>query len=84
MLKSPKWTMEKWREIVPEILSDLYGMTVELGGTISGEHGIGNKRKEYVPYALSEPAIEMHRAIKRALDPNLILNPGKIFEMDEE
>jgi len=80
-LKNPKWTMEEWREIVPEILSDLYRKTVALGGTISGEHGIGNKRKEYVPYALSKPAIEMHRAIKRALDPNLILNPGKIFEM---
>jgi len=80
--KNPHWSQEKWRETIPRMLDDLYALTARLGGTISGEHGIGNKRKQYVPLVLSRPALEMHRAIKRALDPNHILNPGKIFEME--
>ncbi len=50
---------------------------MELGGTLSGEHGIGCTKREYLDLALPGPAREAMRAIKRALDPAGILNPGK-------
>ena len=78
---NPDWPVEKWNETLPAILTDLYKLTRELGGTISGEHGIGHKRKGYLPLVASEAEIEMMRAIKRSLDPNNILNPGKIVDV---
>lgn len=58
---------------------DLYTLVDELGGTLSGEHGIGLKRKKYTPIFLSEPHIELIKRVKKAFDPNNILNPGKII-----
>ena len=55
-------------------------MTAELGGTISGEHGIGHKRRDYLELVMSPAQIDLMRQIKRAFDPNNILNPGKIFK----
>jgi len=55
-------------------------ITAELGGTISGEHGIGHKRKGYMRLVMSPVQIDMMRGIKRALDPKNVLNPGKIFD----
>jgi len=78
---NPKWTLKEWHAKLPRILVDLYKLTRDLGGTISGEHGIGHKRKKYLPLVLSKPAIELMRSIKRALDPGNILNPGKIFDV---
>ncbi|MBF0499988.1 MAG: FAD-binding protein [Candidatus Riflebacteria bacterium] len=77
---NPAWTDDEWHGKLPLILTDLYRLTVSLGGTLSGEHGIGHKRKEYMPMVCSPAHMEMMRAIKRALDPGLILNPGKIFD----
>jgi hypothetical protein len=51
----------------------------ELGGTISGEHGIGHKRRDYMELVMPSAQLEVMRGIKRALDPKHILNPGKIF-----
>jgi glycolate oxidase len=53
---------------------------VALGGTITGEHGIGLAKTPFLRFDRSEAEIEAMLAIKRALDPNGILNPGKIFE----
>jgi glycolate oxidase len=78
---NPAWTMQQWQSVLPEVLRDLYKLTAELGGTISGEHGIGHKRKAYLGLVLAEPAIELMRAIKRAWDPGNVLNPGKIFDV---
>jgi glycolate oxidase len=78
---NPKWTERQWRDTLPKILTDMYKVTNELGGKISGEHGIGHKRKKYMPLVVSAEYIDTIRAIKRALDPNNILNPGKIFDM---
>jgi glycolate oxidase len=52
---------------------------VKLGGTISGEHGIGLVQKNYMDIAFPEVAMNLMRAIKTVFDPKGILNPGKIF-----
>jgi glycolate oxidase len=75
------WSDEKWHKALRRILDELYRLTAEVGGRISGEHGIGHKRKNYLPYVVSENYIDMLRTIKRAMDPNNILNPGKIFDL---
>lgn len=80
LVMNPAWTLEKWHDTVPEILTDLYKITARLGGTISGEHGIGHKRKKYMDLVVSQEYLGLVRSIKKALDPNSILNPGKIFD----
>jgi len=57
----------------------IFELAIEMGGTISGEHGIGIMKQEFLPMALEPPLIAAMKAIKAALDPNNILNPGKIF-----
>jgi glycolate oxidase len=81
IVSDPAWTNEEWKAKIPVILKELYEFTGKLGGMISGEHGIGHKRKAYMSLVLSEPTIELMRAIKRAWDPNNVLNPGKIFDV---
>jgi len=77
----PEWSDERWAEVLPGVLEELYTATAELGGRISGEHGIGHKRKKYMPMFVSAEYLDMLRAVKMALDPNGILNPGKIFDL---
>jgi glycolate oxidase len=81
IVKNPDWPIEKWNETLPKVLQDLYELTAALGGMLSGEHGIGHKRKKYMRMFVSEEYLDMCRAIKRALDPNNVLNPGKIFDL---
>jgi len=81
VIMNPAWTLQRWHETLPDVLADLYRLAAGLGGTLSGEHGIGHKRKEFMPLFVSEAHLNLLRAIKRALDPNLILNPGKIFDL---
>lgn len=58
---------------------ELLNLVLQLGGTISGEHGIGMAKTGYLPMELSRDSIELQKDIKKLFDPNLILNPGKIF-----
>ena len=60
-------------------IREIFELTKKLGGTISGEHGIGLVQKEYMDIVLSKKNIELQKGIKRLFDPNYILNPGKIF-----
>ncbi|MFW6368774.1 MAG: FAD-binding oxidoreductase, partial [Spirochaetota bacterium] len=69
---------EQWRRILPEVLRTMYRRAYELGGTISGEHGIGHKRRGYMNEVLDDVSLEMMLRVKHALDPKGILNPGKI------
>ena len=79
VVKRPETPMEEWQAKLPAILTDLYEVVAQLGGTISGEHGIGSKRARYLPLVMDPALMALHRRIKQAFDPNGILNPGKIF-----
>jgi len=68
-----------WQERLSIMQRELYRLALSLGGTITGEHGIGATRRSYLVEALGEPAVEMMRRIKDAFDPQGILNPGKVF-----
>jgi glycolate oxidase len=70
---------EAWEELLPVVTEELYRLSLSLGGAITGEHGIGATRKQYLPLALDEAQISLMRQIREAFDPNRILNPGKIF-----
>ena len=58
---------------------EIFEITVKLGGTISGEHGIGITKKEFLNIELSDRSIELQKQIKKVFDPLNILNPNKIF-----
>jgi glycolate oxidase len=64
-----------------ESLRELFHLVHDLGGTISGEHGIGLVQKGYMDIVFQETHFRLMRAIKQAFDPHGILNPGKIFDM---
>jgi glycolate oxidase len=68
-----------WEKHLDAAIREIFELTVSLGGTISGEHGIGYSQKSYLPISLSPAELNLMRAIKRTFDPNGILNPGKIF-----
>ncbi|HEX8888066.1 MAG TPA: FAD-linked oxidase C-terminal domain-containing protein, partial [Pyrinomonadaceae bacterium] len=65
-----------------EAVRETFAVAVNLGGTISGEHGIGYVKAPYLEMAISSQTVETMKQIKRALDPNGILNPGKMFMGD--
>ena len=60
-------------------LDELFQGVIALGGTITGEHGIGIAKGPWWPLAAPEPVRELHRRVKHALDPLGILNPGKFL-----
>ena len=60
-------------------VKEIFQLVLSLGGTISGEHGVGISKMPYIDIELSQPAIEVMKNIKQVLDPKGILNPGKIF-----
>ena len=68
-----------WDENLDKAIREIFALTVSLGGMISGEHGIGYSQKEYLGICIGEAEMEMMKRIKRTMDPNGVLNPGKIF-----
>lgn len=78
LVKNPESSMQEWYEIEKKALRELYQATKELGGTISGEHGIGLKRKAYMKIVSNPVELELMRKIKKAFDPNNIMNPGNL------
>ncbi len=65
--------------LVPELKKNIYTIALAHGGTITGEHGIGYTRREYLGLALGDDEIALLKRIKTAFDPRGILNPRKIF-----
>jgi glycolate oxidase len=68
-----------WREILERAFSLMYAKAAELGGLVSGEHGIGYAKKTYLASLYGQDQIALMRGIKDVFDPNRILNPQKIF-----
>lgn len=60
-------------------MSRVFALTLSLGGTLSGEHGIGLAKRDFMPQAIDAPTLAMMRAVKAAFDPDGILNPGKLL-----
>lgn len=71
---------DKWNNDLPKGIVEIFELCKELGGTISGEHGIGLVQKSYLPIVFPKHQLDLMRNIKLVFDPNYILNPGKIFD----
>ena len=69
---------EEFLRQVDDFMGKLYTKTMELGGQISGEHGIGMGKVKYLAQAVGETNMELMRGIKKVFDPKMILNPGKV------
>lgn len=81
LLRSPEQTDEEWKNATQAALKELYALAVELGGQMSGEHGTGSGRTEFLREFLGDDMISLYRGIKRVFDPNWILNPGKMIAL---
>ncbi len=57
----------------------MYTAALEFGGTITGEHGVGSLKRDWLPAELGEFGMEVHRSVKATFDPLSILNPGKVL-----
>ena len=79
LVKNPEMAMEDWKKNERECQKELYDITRAAGGKISGEHGIGIKRRDFFKDLVSPGELELMKSLKRAWDPNNIMNPGKIF-----
>ena len=67
------------KEVTERFQRDLYQAAIDLGGTVTGEHGIGSARREWLEVQRGPDALRVMRAIKAALDPQGILNPGRVI-----
>lgn len=70
---------EKWNKELPDAIKEIFTVCKKLGGTISGEHGIGWVQKNYLPIVFSQQHFDLFYGIKKIFDPNFILNPLKIL-----
>ena len=59
-------------------MDDMYAEADRIGGLVSGEHGIGHAKQEYLEKCVGEVEMNLMQNIKKVFDPNLILNPGKV------
>ena len=69
----------QWKDELPIAIREIFEEVAAMGGTISGEHGIGLVQKPYLNIVFDEKTLELMRSIKAIFDPNKIMNPGKIF-----
>ncbi|HLW30020.1 MAG TPA: FAD-linked oxidase C-terminal domain-containing protein [Brumimicrobium sp.] len=74
-------TEDQWKNELPKAIREIFIHTVELGGTISGEHGIGLVQKSYMDIPFTQVSLELMKGIKQLFDPNNIMNPGKIIKV---
>lgn len=83
ILRGPEISDEDWKAATQTALKELYALAKELKGQMSGEHGIGNGRIEYLEEFVGPRMIKLYKAVKLAFDDKLILNPGKIVEYNK-
>jgi glycolate oxidase len=77
-------TQEEWEEMLPQIQSEIYELVYNLGGRLSGEHGIGYKRAALLAKYTNPVEMKLMKAVKKALDPKNIMNPGKVVSINDE
>jgi glycolate oxidase len=70
---------ERWNDELPSAIREIFELCVSLGGTLSGEHGIGLVQRNYMPIAFDEQELLLMKRIKMGFDPTQILNPLKVF-----
>jgi glycolate oxidase len=71
---------EEQMQRVEKAMKEVFDFAIELGGTITGEHGVGLAKKPFLPAQLGPVGMDMLRRLKDSFDPVGILNPGKIFD----
>jgi glycolate oxidase len=79
LIKREETPMEEWPGLMEAALSDLIDMSHEMGGTASGEHGLGYTKRQYLEREVGPRQVELMKGIKAAFDPNGIINPGKVW-----
>lgn len=79
IIKLDETSDEEWPDKMEAALSDLIDLALEMGGTSSGEHGLGVTKKHYLERQVGAKQVELMKAIKRVFDPNGILNPGMAY-----
>jgi glycolate oxidase len=79
IIKPENMILDEWPEIMESTLSDLIDLSLKMGGTSSGEHGLGFTKKHYLEREVGSKQVELMKAIKAVFDPNGILNPGKVW-----
>jgi glycolate oxidase len=79
-INHPLYKKSYENEVIQDILFKIFELVKSLGGTISGEHGIGLIQKSFMPVMFDPITMELMKGIKKVFDPNYILNPGKIFD----
>lgn len=72
---------EQWHKTLEAVIKEIIEIGLSLGGIISGEHGVGYTKKQYLPQQVGEIQVDLMKAIKRAFDPVNILNPSKVFDL---
>lgn len=69
---------EQWEKVEP-MVAEIFEVSLQLGGTLSGEHGVGTLKRPFMERALGPLSLEIQRRVKQALDPRNVLNPGKVL-----
>jgi glycolate oxidase len=72
---------KEWPKKLEGVISDLIEIAIRVGGTISGEHGVGYTKKGFLIDQVGATQLELMKAIKRSFDPKNILNPGKVLDL---
>jgi len=72
-------TETQWNDELPIAIREIFKLCVQLGGTLSGEHGIGLVQRDYMDIAFGTAELSLMKQIKGVMDPHQILNPGKII-----
>ena len=70
---------EDWPDLMDAALSDLIDVSLEMGGTVSGEHGVGYTKKRYLEREVGSAQVRLMKGVKTVFDPNGILNPCKVW-----
>jgi glycolate oxidase len=79
ILKPGSMPIEEWPATMEATLSDLIDLSHEMGGTASGEHGLGYTKRHYLVKEVGPEQVEIMKGIKKAFDPNWIINPEKVW-----